>query len=932
MTVLGFELTGPVVALGAITGMTYGVLAVGLVLVYRSNRIINFAHGEIGAFGASLAGVAVLEWGAPYVAAVGLAVASSAAVGALSEVLVIRRLRAAPVVMSVVATLGLGQALLLLSAVVNGGATAGQVYPQPSFLPSFELGALRVTPAYFGMLFVTPALVAGLAWFLRSRFGLAVRAAASNPEAARTAGVSVARMSALAWAVAGAVSAYTAILIRPTQGFVRAEALGPGLLLRALAAAVLARMTSLPIALAAGVALGVVEQGLIWNFPRAGLVEMALFVVILVGLLAQRRQGGREQERGHWSAVQAWPPLPDAVRESWPVRNARPVAFGAGLVAAAALAALSSDSAAVHLVVMAAFAVVGLSVGVVTGLSGQLSLGQFALAGVGAAASYHATRAVGNYALGLAAAAAAAAAASVVVAVPALRIRGLMLAVTTLSFALASSAWLLQQPWMLGGGVDPGRPAVGELVLDRSREYLVFALGVLGLAVWLASNVWRGGLGRRLRALRDNEDGARAFTVSATTGKLQGFVLGGAIAGLGGAVYGHALARLDAAAFPMANSVTAVVATVLGGLGLVAGPLLGVLYVVGVPRFLPLDTAGLAATAIGWLLVVLAVPGGFAQALAPVRQRLIAALAERSGDGEPAAQQAAPVEAARVGLVARASRAEPGRSSDPLLCARAVSKDYGGVRAVDAVSLEVRRGETVGLIGPNGAGKTTLFELLSGFAACDEGSVLFDGRDVTGLGPEERAGLGLIRSFQDAALFPTFTTLDCVKLALERRMPTRALASIVGVDRRERERDARARDLVALMGLDAYRDKPVRHLSTGTRRIAEIACLVALEPAVLLLDEPSAGIAQRETEALGPLLEQVKAHLGTSLVVIEHDMPLVMGLSDRVVALEAGKVIASGPPAEIQADPAVIAAYLGDARAPKQPRRRRRTPELAARA
>jgi ABC-type branched-subunit amino acid transport system ATPase component len=230
---------------------------------------------------------------------------------------------------------------------------------------------------------------------------------------------------------------------------------------------------------------------------------------------------------------------------------------------------------------------------------------------------------------------------------------------------------------------------------------------------------------------------------------------------------------------------------------------------------------------------------------------------------------------------------------------------------VDGVSLRIRAGETVGLIGPNGAGKTTTFELLSGFLRPDRGRVAFDGQDVTSLGPEARGQLGLIRSFQDSALFPTMTVTDAIAVALERTAPTGFLTSIAGLSASERRKQREARDIVSLMGLDRYRDMQIQELSTGTRRITEIACLVATRPTLLLFDEPSTGIAQRETEALGGVIEEIKEGLGVTLVVIEHDMPLIMGLADRIIAMADGRIIASGPPGVVQHDPVVVEAYLG---------------------
>jgi ABC-type branched-subunit amino acid transport system ATPase component/ABC-type branched-subunit amino acid transport system permease subunit len=911
--IAGFEITGPVLLLGTVTGITYGLLAVGLVLVFRSNRLINFAHGEIGALGAAVLGVAVVRWKVPYWVAMPAALAVSAFVGGLTEVAVVRRLRNVPNLMSIVATLGVSQFLLVFSFVVNAQAGAGRLYPQPSGFPEFDVGALRVTKAYFGMLVLTPIVVAAITWFLRrTRYGIAIRGSADNPDAARMAGVSAGRMSTLSWAIAGAVSAFTAILIFPTRGFITAETLGPSLLLRALVAAVIARMQSLPIALGAGIGVGIIEQELLWNFTGGGLVEAVLFVVILGALLLQPKSTGREEEKGSWASVQPWPPLQEAFRKIWAIRHLGWIAAVITFILAVVVGIFTTNASSVILVVILSFGLVGLSIGVVTGLAGQLSLGQFAIAGIGATASALLVQRTGNFFLGFASAGLVAAAGSALIGLPALRIRGLMLAVTTLSFALAAQSWLFSQDWALGEGTDPGRPIIGTLVLDTGKKYYFFSLLFLGIGLWVGRNVWRSAFGRRLRALRDNEDNARAFTIRTTAVKLQAFAVAGFLAGLGGAVYGHTLSRLSSTAFPVGASIDVVAMSALGGIGLLAGPLIGAFYIIGLPRFLPLDSAGLAATKLGWLILILYVPGGIAMLIRPIRDRIIGLLAR--GRVRPAEEPSPDAEPASLGsgalLSERADVAERRKTGD-ILRVLDLTKTYGGVVAVDQVTFDVAASSTLGIIGPNGAGKTTLFELIGGFTSPDEGTVHFDGRDVSRMGPESRGKLGLIRSFQDASLFPTMTVLECVQLAMERRMPTRLLPTLVGLDLSERRRTSQAREIVTLMGLEGWRDKPCGELSTGTRRITEIACMLALEPSLLLLDEPSSGVAQRETEALGELLERVKSYLGTTLIVIEHDMPLIMGMSDRIIAMESGAIIADGTPQSVRSDPLVIESYLG---------------------
>ncbi len=254
-------------------------------------------------------------------------------------------------------------------------------------------------------------------------------------------------------------------------------------------------------------------------------------------------------------------------------------------------------------------------------------------------------------------------------------------------------------------------------------------------------------------------------------------------------------------------------------------------------------------------------------------------------------------------------------SADPALELREVAVRFGGIRAVDGVSLQVGAGEVIGIIGPNGAGKTTLFDLISGFTRADSGRVLLAGRDITGLRPDKRARLGLGRSFQDARLFPALTVVETITIALERfvdvRDPFNAMLHLPAQQDSESMLRDRVDELIELMGIESFRSKFVRELSTGSRRVVDLACVLAHQPSVVLLDEPSSGIAQREAEALGPLILRIREALGASILVIEHDMPLVSGIADRLVALELGHVITSGDPQDVLTHPDVLASYLG---------------------
>ncbi|MBV8960084.1 MAG: ATP-binding cassette domain-containing protein [Actinobacteria bacterium] len=263
----------------------------------------------------------------------------------------------------------------------------------------------------------------------------------------------------------------------------------------------------------------------------------------------------------------------------------------------------------------------------------------------------------------------------------------------------------------------------------------------------------------------------------------------------------------------------------------------------------------------------------------------------------------------------------------PMLECRNVTVQFGGLTALGGVDLDVYEGEIVGLIGPNGAGKSTLMECISGFLPVTDGSICFKGDDLLARSTHERAALGIGRTLQSVRLFPYLTVVDNVSVALHRHQQTGMLAHALRLPGARRE-DARilgrARSIVSMIGLDAFADKFASELSYGTLRLLELGCMLALEPSLLLLDEPASGISQGETEALRPLLLDIQAKTGATILIIEHDMPLITRLSDRIYCLDAGENLSSGTPAEVMADPAVVEAYLGT---PKQQKKVKAAPK-----
>ena len=945
--------------LGAVTGLAYAALAAGFVLVYRSTGVLNLAHGEIGAFGAALFVLLLAGYSFGYWLAFALAVLAGAAVAMTAELTVVRRLFRSPRLVLLIATVGLGKIVafgkLSLPSVITPGPIAAPFDAVWTPTAHIRLQAREIT-----VLIVVPVLIAALAWFMaRTRFGLAVRASASNPDTARLYGISPRRTSTVVWTVSGAFAAATAILLAPLQGVNAAQAgtaaIAEPLLLRVLVVSLLARMRSLPGVLAGGVAVGVAEQLVRSNAPSAdrSVVDLYLFAAVLVAVLVAVR-GGRAD--GGWSLSPRSRTATAAAGSPWWARRIDALGLAGLFALLAALGLwLSSSSALFAWTGIVLFAMVALSLSVLTGWAGQLSLGQYAFVGLGGMTVVGLTRGhdipvpfdLFDLSLSLPWGAAVAiatgvgVAAAVLVGLPALRVRGLFLAVTTLAFAVASASWLLTQDFFTGGTSTPrpvAPPVVGlgpvEIDFGASRRSFYFlCLGSLVVVAVVVARLRRTGIGRCWIAVRDNEEAATAATVSPTRMKLSAFAVAGGIAAYSGGLLVTLLPGLQPATlFGAGESIVVVATAIIGGLGSVAGPILGGLWVRGIPQAAPdeLDSlVRLVTSDIGLLVLLMYLPGGLLSVIHWARDAIIArAVASSSaGPGRRVLSRAR----FRRGAAKPGPRATPrpgglphepeftsegeGEDEDvaPALEARGVTVRFGGNVAVDDVSITVRRGELVGLIGANGAGKSTLFNAVSGFVPAS-GRVLVMGRDVTRRRAPARHALGLGRGFQAARLYPELSVRESVMVALEARRRSRLLASATGLPpspASERRKRAEADEIVDYLGLGRYADSLVADLSTGTRRIVELGCLLAAQARVLLLDEPTAGVAQRETEAFGPLIASVRDELGAAAVVIEHDMGLVMGISDRIYCLESGSVIAEGPPAAVRADPRVIASYLG---------------------
>jgi branched-chain amino acid transport system permease protein len=483
----------------------------------------------------------------------------------------------------------------------------------------------------------------------------------------------------------------------------------------------------------------------------------------------------------------------------------------------------------------------------------------------------------------------------------ALRFRGHYLAMATLAFGLICVG-IFHETKFLGGAIgiqDIPFPRFGALTISGYPAYWFAWILALGSAL-LTLNLLRGRSGRAFEAIRNDELAAEVLGVPTRRYKIFAFAYAGALAGLAGAIYAAFLGIVVPDAVSVALSVSFLLMVVLGGSGGVSGALIGAAFL----GFLDISGHQFENTrevvyGLLVILVVIAAPGG---AFGLVRSRF-----------RPAKLAPRP-EAARALAALPLATITPPAAGAPLAVSH-VTKRFGGLVAVNDVSFALTRGTLTSLIGPNGAGKTTLFNAISGIGTLTEGRVEIAGIDVTGWQPHRVAALGVGRTFQNARLFGEMTVLENVVAGAFRTERTTFGADLLALPssrRSEREATERARDTLARLGLEPIASTYAKDLAFGDRRRVELARATASDPWLLLVDEPAAGLNASERGALTADLLKLR-DAGMTLLLIEHDMRLVMAISERVMVLKFGTMIADGNAATVRNDPGVVAAYLGTA-------------------
>ncbi|GAC1593735.1 MAG: hypothetical protein NVS3B21_15060 [Acidimicrobiales bacterium] len=645
LLMVGFVFPAPpaILFLGAVLGSLSALVAMSIVLVYRANRIINFAAGDLGAVASVLAVSLIVGPHVPYFLALLLGLGTALLLGAGIEFIIIRRFNKAPRLILTVVTIALSQLLAFAQLALPsafGYTTAPQNFPEPFHL-SFTWFPYTFRATHVLVIIIVPAVAAGLAAFFRfTRVGIAVRAAAESSDRAALLGIPVKRIGTIVWLIAGGLSGIAVLLRAPIVGVQIGSVLGPALLLRALAAAVIARMENLPVAFGAAVGLGMVEQAVLWHTGRTLLADPVLFAVIIGALLLQRKSRSRADDSGTstWKAVREIRGIPRELLGVPEVRAGLSVikTLFVGLLVIAPL--VLSQSRINLLGVGLIFAMIAVSLVILTGWAGQISLGQLAFVAFGAAVAGTLSQHGWNFFICLLAAGLTGAVVAVIIGIPALRIQGPFLAVATLGFAIATNSYFLNHeffPWLVPDRYSRVlRPTLfGKFDLESEPVFYVVILITLLLVLGSVSSFRHSRSGRTLVATRDNSRAAQSFGVSPTKARLTAFAFSGFIAALAGGLYVFLQHGVSNTILDPLQNILIFEVVVIGGLGSIAGGLFGAAYLTFL-KYSPFTTTVLSQfllSGFGVLAILLFLPGGLGGLLYDSRENLLRKIAVRKG-------------------------------------------------------------------------------------------------------------------------------------------------------------------------------------------------------------------------------------------------------------------------------------------------------------
>lgn len=891
------------ILIGCGTGALYALIGQGIVLVYRSSGLVNFGQGAMAMVG----GYAYYEFrvrhGMPGLVAIAGAIAVSALLGSSIQILLLRPMRRSSALARMIVTLGVLVAL-------EAGATlrySASLYLVPSALPTQSIDILG---AHVGLDRLTTFVIGGLLtiilWAVNrfTVFGLATSAVAENQEAAESLGHSADLIAAVNWGLGGAAAGLAGALIVPIAGLNPSDLVL--VVLPAIVGAMFGGFQSFPIAFAGCILVGSIESVATEYITTPGWSDSIPFLII-IGVLIVR---GRPL------------PLRSHIFDRLPVVGTGSVPSGVLAVAIGAAAAciwlMSPPWAAIAAVTLSQ-AILCLSVVVVTGYCGQISLSQYVLGGIGAfvaakcAADFHV-----SFLLALLFAAAVSLCIGAVVGLPALRTRGVSLAIVSLGFAVVIYALVLSSTQYSGGpgGISVPSPEIDGWSVDPTlhpNRYAFVCLTALVIIAAGVANIRRGRAGRRLLAVRANERAAASLGVNVYGAKLYAFMCASGIASIGGTFAAFIQPSVIPSQFDVLSSIDLVTVTVVGGVGHVGGALLGasllpggigarLLQNISIAEWLPL----IGALNVLWIL------RSDADGLFALNSRACRWLMGKlEGMYRRRAWRRGVVNTTGLGVSSEGEKPS-GPSAERVrpvaLEVEAMTVTFGAVQAVTNVSFRVEPGSVHGLIGPNGAGKTTVIDAITGFVS-SAGRVMYGEEDIAGWSPRRRSRAGISRSFQSLELFGDLTVRENLAIACDAGRWQPYLSDFV----RPGKAVLNDRALAAVEEFDLWNDLdvPAEELPFGRRRLVAIARAVVRGPSIVLLDEPAAGLDGSECSELSRLIRRLAEEWGLGVLLVEHNVDMVAGVCDRLTVLVGGRTLLTGSPGVVLGDPAVLEAYIG---------------------
>jgi ABC-type branched-subunit amino acid transport system ATPase component/branched-subunit amino acid ABC-type transport system permease component len=888
----------PFIVSGLVTGSIYGLAGTGLLITYKTSGIFNFAQGAVGTVA-----VYVFYWmhvqnGWNWELS---AVASVLVLGVVLGLIMERLARMLAEQLMVYQIAGMiGLVILVESLAILKYGNVGSFFPP--FLPgsgrSVLLGGVSIGYTQIVTFAIAVAATAGVSAYLRfTRTGLAMRAVVDDPDLLDLQGNNPARVRRIAWVAGSIFATLSSLLVAPEMGL--EPTVLTLLVVQAFGATAIGGFSNIPATFAGGLLIGIVTDvsrkyvlSVGW---LAGLPDSLPFIMLVVMLLVlfRRRQltemSPAREPKANFAA------------------NARARLAAGGLVLAVlAVVPFVVGHRLSYFTVGLSIAIVILSLGLLVRTSGQISLCHSAFMGIGACAFYQFRVQLGlPWGIAVVLAALIAVPIGALIAVPAIRLSGLFLALITLAFGIMITELFYPLNFMFGE-LTTGRPIPRPDFAGTDRAYYFLVLGIVAVVALVVVSINQGRLGRLLRGMRGAPLAISTLGLNTNSIRVTAFCVSAFLAALGGVLYGGAFGYATSSD-PTFGSFYSLVLLASLAIAFFREPW----YVLPGMVAVILPAYWTAPSAVTWLnaifgaaAVLVAASGG--PPVMPARVRAwLRPIEARPWFGRPAA--------------------DPGRASGDAVPGGAalggarglevagVSVRFGGIAAVDGLSLRVPAGRITGLIGPNGAGKTTTFAAISGLVAPAAGVIRVHGQDITGLSPSSRALRGLGRTFQRMQLCDGLTVAENVWLGREAGQAGHGLAAqIISPLTELRQARAAAGEAMELCGIADLAGRQVAELSTGQRRLVEFARCLAGQFDVLLLDEPSSGLDRGETEQFGDLLVRVQRQRSCSVLLVEHDMGLVMRVCDYLYVLDFGRLLFEGEPGDVAGSAEVRGAYLGD--------------------